>query len=76
MEKIAPNNQLPATHFIEVWQRCNTKRPERYTEKDVYNISDLEQHLDETTIVTDCGGIDTIAIFRIRQNKLPTNHKF
>jgi len=67
MQRIAPNNQLPATHFIEVWKGhspINTTKIKR--------IEDLEFCLETTTDVFG----KTIAIFRIRENQLPTKHKF
>ena len=73
MNKIAPNNNLPATHFIEVWN--NILIP-IYQTKDWDNcveIKSLEESLNETRSLS---FLYTSAIFRIRENKLPTLHKF
>lgn len=67
MNRIAPNNQLPATHFIEVWKG----------QYDYYlgNLNDIF-FLNDNLIATAFANGKTIAIFRIRENKLPTKHKF
>ena len=71
MQRIAPNNQLPATHFIEVWKGDFSKRA---IQAPIENINDIEFLIS--------GGYDnisygtTVAIFRIRENQLPTKHKF
>lgn len=69
MQRIAPNNQLPATHFIEVW-------------KGISQGLHIE-HIIPINLMDDLISGDgtnmygtTIAIFRIRENKLPTKHKF
>ena len=67
MNRIAPNNQFPATHFVEVWKgkyRTHTKRP-----KPIWYFNS------KVKATLEIGG-KTIAIFRIRENKLPTKHKF
>ena len=68
-QRIAPNNNLPATHFIEVWSNGIYENRSRFPEK----ISKLSFHLNATKFRDN---IKTIAIFRIRENKLPTLHKF
>ena len=68
MNRIAPNNQLPATHFIEVWKGATPKIYNASMEKIKY----LSNCLDATKSLC----YKTIAIFRIRENKLPTKHKF
>lgn len=67
MQRIAPNNQLPATHFIEVYV---SGKP-----LDWYHVRYIELLPDdlESTLHT---SLYTIAIFRIRENKLSTKHKF
>ena len=69
--RIAPNNSLPATHFIEVW-----RTPVFYVYIYVYEkrkpITFFKRCLDAT--VASRG--KTIAIFKIRENKLPTLHNF
>jgi hypothetical protein len=67
MNRIAPNNQLPATHFIEVY--CASHETE---DNDLKSIDFLQNDLKLTIAF----GFTTIAIFRIRENKLPTKHKF
>ncbi len=68
MKRIAPNNRLPATHFVQVWKGeqcvhyCSPK-----------HISVLHSNV---TKVLKYGSFKTIAVFHIRENKLPTNHKF
>lgn len=62
MNRIAPNNQLPATHFIEVW-----KAPEDSVVRYFFLTANT---------FADMPTCNTIAIFRIRENKLPTKHKF
>ena len=68
-QRIAPNNQLPATHFIEVFV---SGKP-----LDWYNVRYIEVLDDDLSVTehTSCP-LHTIAIFRIRENKLPTKHKF
>ena len=68
-QRIAPNNQYPATHFIEVFV---SGKP-----LDWYNVRDIEVLDDDLSVTghTSCP-LHTIAIFRIRENKLPTKHKF
>lgn len=61
-QRIAPNNSLPATHFIEVW-KASANSPTRYF---------LERIKDSPIYLAS----NTIAIFRIRENKLPTLHNF
>ena len=65
-QRIAPNNQLPATHFIEVY------RTSYKTEKNDIKSIDLLQNDLKSTIVF---GFTTIAIFLIRQNQLPIKNK-
>lgn len=61
-QRIAPNNQLPATHFIEVWKSPSD------------NV--LRYFLLTANAFADITSCNTIAIFRIRENKLPTKHNF
>ena len=58
-QRIAPNNQLPATYIIEVW-RAGQATPVRYF---LNSVKYFSNNISEKTI----------AIFRIRENKLPTN---
>lgn len=72
MNRIAPNNNLPATHFIEVFyddfgEKIIDKNPLQLGFFDT-----LEKVLDDHPL----SKIIPIAIFRIRENKLPTLHKF
>jgi len=68
MNRIAPNNQLPATHFIEVWKGGTQK---------IHNSSMEEiKYLSNCLHATKVLCYKTIAIFRIRENKLPTKHNF
>jgi len=67
MNRIAPNNQLPATHFIEVW-KTPTSESGTFNGK-IHLIKYFE--LVPISILW-----PTVAIFRIRENKLPTKHKF
>lgn len=70
MEKrIAPNNNLPATHYIEVWKGLSEKQ---HTERA------LPLYVMQDTIGGD-GTVNygiTLFIFKIRENKLPTLYKF
>lgn len=74
MKRIAPNNQLPATHYIEVWRSNYSKEVRSLSENDCFPIYMIEDSLKYTQ--EECPTIDTIAIFRIRENKLLTKHKF
>lgn len=69
-QRIAPNNQLPATHFVEVWKYYVSKEFDMTYKP--YPIEELIHHLEDTIHYRH----KTIAIFRIRENKLPTKHKF
>lgn len=74
MNKIAPNNNLPATHFIEVWKNKSIKDYWiAFDETDCYEIQDIDELI---AVDTKTLNYETIAIFRIRENKLPTIHKF
>lgn len=73
MQRIAPNNNLPATHFIEVFHSPKKRRFQKSNIEDCKIISHLQYELNRT-VITSC--LYTIAIFRIRENKLPTLHKF
>ena len=67
MQRIAPNNQLPATHFVEVW-----KGNYGNTNIDILKeISDLRHSIEASAKQK-----GTICVFLIRENKLPTKHKF
>lgn len=68
MQQIAPNNQIPATHFVEVYKHkyCG------YAERRCNTIDRINVSMDFTYM----RGHDTIAVFHIRENKLPTKHKF
>lgn len=68
-QRIAPNNQLPATHFIEVWKGLS----DVLHRDNIRPISIIEQSIsgDGTFMYG-----KTIAIFRLRENKLSTKHKF
>lgn len=70
MQRIAPNNNLPATHFIEVWKHKSFKDLQI---SDCYEIQDIDELIAGFTKTIN---YKTIAIFRIRENKLPTLHKF
>lgn len=70
--RIAPNNQFPATHFIEVWNR---KGAPYVQYKDKHNVTDmllLESFLGRTAHI---GDIYTTAIFKIRPNQVPCKHQ-
>lgn len=68
MQRIAPNNQLPATNFVEVYKHTDYG----YEQCTCNTIDVMGFSLDFTYM---CGH-KTIAIFKIRENKLPTKHKF
>lgn len=68
MQRIAPNNQLPATHFVEMY---NDGYEWNYSYKPV-PIKNIIIGIGISNML----GFKTIAIFRIRENKLPTKHKF
>lgn len=67
IQRIAPNNQFPATHFIEVWKGKYKTHTEWQEPIWFFNY--------KVKATLEIGG-KTIAIFRIRENKLPTKHKF
>lgn len=67
MNRIAPNNNLPATHFIEVWS--NLFRT--HQDDEPYQMNVLQNSL-----ALNDNELSTIAIFKIRENKLPTLHNF
>jgi hypothetical protein len=70
MNRIAPNNQLPATHYVEVYDFKEYDYCE-YSENPL-PINNLNVSLRLTSALFG----ETIAIFRIRENKLSTKHKF
>lgn len=72
-QRIAPNNNLPATHFIEVFHTKTIKRFQQSTENDCKKINKLNNEIDKTSKMK---SVKTIAIFYVRENKLPTKHKF
>lgn len=72
-QRIAPNNSLPATHFIEVWGDSLNKIKFIFDNPMIEKIDLLQEELQYTS---ECLGLYTIAIFRIRENKLPTIHNF
>ena len=62
MQREAPNNHLPATHFIPMWigygeLSVNYYRPQKI------GFHRFNLH-------------DALCIFKIRENKLPTLHNF
>ena len=68
MNRIAPNNQLPATHFIEgykdhegAWQKCTL---------------DIERLPSEIIYTETQPYAEVLFVFLIRENQLPTKHKF
>ncbi|HJV19311.1 MAG TPA: hypothetical protein VJ552_05480 [Sediminibacterium sp.] len=78
MQRIAPNNALPATHFIEVFKGKRETNQEyvKYW-SDTYRLLCNEiRSLDQSLAKSNEYKYKTIAIFRIRENKLPTKHKF
>lgn len=68
MNRIAPNNQFPATHFIEVY-----KDHEGVWQKCTLDIQRLNSEIANTEMQP-YG--EVLFLFRIRENKLPTKHKF
>lgn len=64
---IAPNNQFPATHFIEVWKSSTGRL---FYSKTNLNI----KQFNTITGVTKAEGHKTIAIFKIRPNRVPCKH--
>lgn len=78
MNRIAPNNQLPATHFIEVYSDgCTTNMQDRISLSyhKPYSPFDME-YLDRNLRKTKQVNLYTVCLFRIRENKLPTKHNF
>lgn len=67
-QRIAPNNQLPATHFIEVWRGLFRKTHNG----DIGEIEVIDNYLESTQSL----GYRTIAVFKIRCNIVPTKHNF
>lgn len=72
-QRIAPNNQLPAAHFIEVWKAKKDTVHEELSPRKCIFIEDIDMVLEHTELKEN---LHTYAIFRIRENKLPTKHKF
>lgn len=72
-QQIAPNNNIPATHFIEVWHTPTAKKFQNSNESDCKEMDEFDY---EITRSYQSPLITTIAIFRIRENKLPTKHNF
>lgn len=74
MEKrIAPNNNLPATHFIEVWKPYELSVHHQLTPLNCLEVDSID---DALSCTKDKGNLHTYAIFRIRENRLQTLHKF
>lgn len=71
-QRIAPNNQLPATHFIEVFYDNLGGKIMDEAPIELGVFCTLEKVLDNNPL----SKIMPIAIFRIRENKLPTKHEF
>lgn len=71
--RIAPNNSLPSTHFIEVWNVKGRTTPRKLIDWDIQDIKYFREIIDYTS---ESSTLHTIAIFRIRENKLPTLHNF
>ena len=68
--RIAPNNNFPATHFIEVYDFGSYD----ITESTAYPLGIIS--LESALFMTKALFGKTIAIFRIRENKLPTLYNF
>lgn len=66
-QRIAPNNNLPATHFIEVWKGRSGS---------VYIADFKDIYMLKHSLLASSKQKGTVCIFRIRKNKLPTLHKF
>ena len=62
MNRIAPNNQFEAECFIEVW-KPSTLLEAKY----------LKYHNENFLFPPSS---QTLAVFKVRENKLPTKHKF
>lgn len=62
MQRIAPNNQYEPTYYIEVW-RAGRETPTRY-------------FLNSMKYFSGQISCKTIAIFKIRENRIPTKHNF
>ena len=77
IKRVAPNNQFPATHFIEIWKhKIDEKRINliyRFDETDCHFIQELDEVLADTANTIN---YKTVAIFKIRLNQLPTLTKF
>lgn len=74
IKRVAPNNALPATHFIEIWKHTNRNHywiP--FDETDCYPIQELDEVLADTANTLN---YKTVAIFKVRENKGPTLTKF
>lgn len=69
MKRIAPNNQLPATHFMVSYKHTVLGY---YKNGSLMKIDLLDNYIKISKVHLR----ETIAIFRIRENKLPTKHKF
>ncbi len=61
-QRIAPNNQLPEECIIEVW-KPSTLLESKYFKYHTENFKFPPSS-------------QTLAVFKVRQNKLPTKHKF
>ena len=77
-QRIAPNNQLPATHFIEMYSDGGFTNQQKDLMYNKFSVEVLPINIlsDDLKYTEKHPIIYTIAIFRIRENKLPTKHKF
>lgn len=71
--RIAPNNSLPATHFIEVWKGSDSEIHCPLSEEDCLEVELIDRSLNYTKSRIN---LHTYAIFYIRKNELKTKHDF
>ena len=79
MNRIAPNNTLPATHFIEVYSNGITTNQEDGLKNPTWkcvNIIEMGELGYEISRTLKTRNLYTVCLFRIRENKLPTLHNF
>ena len=78
-QRIAPNNNLPATHFIEVYSNGITNNQQDHLKNPTWqcvNILEMEELGHEISGTLKTKHLYTVCLFRIRENQLPTLHKF
>ena len=68
MNRIAPNNKFRPTHFMEVYYKGDTLTQD----EEVYSYEESTPIRGQSGWVLNLAKARPVAIFRIRENKLPT----